>query len=394
MPPRSIALVVFADELDREHAAYGAVQNFVDVYESEVDRIVVVGPERIDIDRAVVDPVPVQRPQSSVPPVTVTEYIGHQVRIAAALWHERDRLEAAFFHIGGTMLLVPLLACIFAGVRTLLFVTGTVTEGVYARRGTGPLARGLAGIVTVVERVTCTLADDVILLSSGMDHPALEWPISPTIRAANVNYVDCDEFAKRTPIDDRPIDVVFVGRFATVKGIHDILGALPRLVASKPDIRIELIGDGDLSDEVAAFVDRHGLSENVTCPGWVDHDDLPARLDDARTLLLPSRSEGVPKALLEAMACGTVPVAAAVGGIPDLVDDGSNGFLLRDTDPAAIERTVTTVLERDDLDAVSDTARDHIERNYDYETIRDRYRRLLVDPESERATVDAGRDTV
>ncbi|PCR92172.1 glycosyl transferase family 1 [Natrinema ejinorense] len=385
---------MFADVLDREHAAYQDVQNFVDVYEADVDRIAVVGPEQIDIDRSIVDPVPVQRPRLSVFPSTVAEYVGYQVRIAAALWRVRDRLDAAFFHIGGTMLLLPLLACTLAGVRTLLFVTGTVTDGVYARRGAGPLVRGLAGIVSLVERVTCTLADDLILLSSGMDHPALEWPISPTIRAANVNYVDCEEFAKRTPIEERAVDIVFVGRFAAVKGIHDILGALPRLVASNPDIRIELIGDGDLSDEVAAFVDRNDLSENVTCPGWVDHDDLPARLDDARTLLLPSRSEGVPKAVLEAMACGTIPVAAPVGGIPDVVSDESNGFLLRETDPESIERTVTAVLEREDLDAVSDIARDDIERNYAYETIRDRYRRLLVEPEADRATAGAGRDTV
>ncbi|WP_255682126.1 glycosyltransferase [Natrinema sp. SYSU A 869] len=394
MPSSSIALVVFADELDREHAAYGAVQNFVDVYESDVDRIAVVGPEHIDIDRSVVDPVPVQRPQSSVPPAAVTEYIGYQLRIAAALWRDRDRLDAAFFHIGGTMLLLPLLACKLAGVRTLLFVTGTVTEGVYARRGTGPLARGLAGIVDLVERVTCTLADDVILLSSGMDHPALEWSTSPTVRAVNVNYIDCEEFASRTPIEERAVDVVFVGRFAAVKGIDDILKAIPLLVESNPDIRIELIGDGELSEEVAAFVDRHDLSENVTCTGWVDHDELPVHLDDARTLLLPSKSEGVPKAVLEAMACGTVPVAAAVGGIPDLIDDGSNGFLLRDTDPESIDRTVTAVLERGDLAEMSDNARGYIEHNYAYSTIRDRYRRILLEGETERATAESGRDAV
>lgn len=383
MPSSSIALVVFASELDRDHAAYGAVQNFIDVYEDDVDRIAVVGPERIDIDRTVVDPVPVQRPRSTVPSSTILEYVGYQLRIAVALWRERNRMDAAFFHIGGTMLLLPVLASKLAAVRTLLFVTGTITESVYAQRGTGPVTEGLIRTIRVVESVTCTLADDVILLSSGMDQPAPDWLRSPTIRAVNFNYVDCEEFSKRAPINERSIDVAFVGRFAAVKGIDDILRAIPPLVEANPEIRIELIGDGELSEEVAVFVDHHGLSENVTLTGWVDHDDLPAHLDDARTLLLPSKSEGVPKALLEAMACGTVPVVAPVGGIPDIVSDEANGFLLRDTDPETIERTVTNALERDDLDELSDNARDYIERHYAYSTIRERYRRILQETATE-----------
>lgn len=380
----SLALVVFATELDREHAAYGAVQNFVDVYEDDVDRIAVVGPERIDVDRSVVDPVPVRRPRVRGPLSTIIEYVGYQLRIAAALWRERDRLDATFFHIGGTMLLLPVLASRLAAIRTLLFVTGTVTESAAARREPGPLTEALVRVVDVVERVTCTLADDVILLSSGMDHPTLDVPTAPTVRAVNVNYVDCEAFAKETPVAERSVDVVFVGRFAAVKGIEEFLEALPRLVEATPGIRIELIGDGELADEVAAFVERRGLEENVTLTGWIDHDDLPAHLDDARLFLLPSRSEGVPKALLEAMACGAVPVVTPVGGMPDVVDDGSNGFLLRDTDPESIERTVTAALdlETDELAALSDGARDRIETDYGYSAIRDRYRRLLSETET------------
>lgn len=383
MPPSSIALVVFANELDREHAAYGAVQNFVDIYESDVDRIAVIGPERIDIDRSVVDPVPVRRPRSRVPLSTVPEYVGYQLRLAETLWRERDRIDAAFFHIGGTMLLLPVLASKLAAIRTLLFVTGTVTESASARRDPGLGTDALVRAIDAVERVTCTLADDVILLSSGMDHPTLDVPVAPTVRAVNVNYIDCEEFSKQTPVDDRSVDVAFVGRFAAVKGIEDVLRALPRLVESNPEIRIELIGDGELSADVERFVDRRDLSENVSLTGWVDRDDLPAHLDDARTLLLPSRSEGVPKALLEAMACGTVPIAAPVGGVPDIVSDESNGFVLRETDPESIERTVTAALERDDLADLSDAARDYIEDHYAYSTIRNRYRRLLSESDTE-----------
>lgn len=379
MSSRSIALVLLASELDQTHAAHGDVQNFVDVYDGEVDRIAVVGPERIDVDYSTVDPVPVQRPGSGPFDSRVFSYVRYQFRIAKALWEERHRTEAAYFHVGGSLLLLPLLASKLARLRTLVFVLGYVEDGFYAQHGDTRLTRQIVRAITLVEGVTCTLADDVILLSSRMNAPdlPLPWSPSPAPRTANLNYVDCTTFAKRTRIEDRSTDVVFVGRFAAVKGIKAVARAIPELVESNPDIRIALIGSGPLRSTVEAAVERHGVSDNVTLTGWVDHEELPTHLDDAKLLLMPSRSEGVPKALLEAMACGTVPVAAPVGGVPDVVTDGENGVLLRETDPAAIERTVSAVLERDDLDELSDTARETIVREHSYPTVKDRYRTIL-----------------
>ncbi|ELZ06015.1 glycosyltransferase [Natrialba asiatica] len=384
MPSRSIALVLLASELDRTHAAHEAVHNFVDIYEREADRIVIVGPETIDIDRSAVEPVPVERPTSSAVPSRVLSYVRYQLRIAAALWRRRHTTETVFFHIGGSMLLLPLLANKLARLQTLVFVLGSIEDGFYAQHGETFLTRQFGRAIALVEGVTCTLADDVLLLSKRMNTPGLPWPFSPTTQAANLNYIDCTAFAKRTPVEERSTDVVFVGRFAAVKGVDRIVRTLPELVESNPDIRVTLIGAGSLFPEVEAVVERHDLSDNVTLTGWVDHEELPAYLDDAKVLLLPSESEGVPKALLEAMACGTVPVATPVGGVPDIVTDGKDGVLLRETNSAAIDRTISRVLERDDLGDLSDTARETIRREHAYPVVRDRYHRILHDSTRQR----------
>lgn len=377
MASDSIALVLLASELDRTHAAHEAVHNFVDVYECEADRITIVGPERIDVNRATVDPVPVKRPAAGMASSRVLSYVRYQVRIAMALWRRRNTTDAVFFHVGGSMLLLPLLASKLLGLQTFVFVLGSIKDGFYAQHGETLLTRQFGRAIALVEGITCTLADDVILLSERMDAPDLPGLASPPTKTANFNYVDCTAFAKQTPIEDRSTDIVFVGRFAAVKGIKAVARAIPELVESNPDIRITLIGSGPLRSTVEAVVERHGVSDNVTLTGWVDHEELPTHLDDAKILLMPSRSEGVPKALLEAMACGTVPVAAPVGGVPDVVTDGENGVLLRETDPTAIERTVSAVLERNDLDELSDTARETIVREHSYPTVKDRYRTIL-----------------
>lgn len=381
MPPRSIALVLFASELDRTHAAYEDVQNFIDIYDREVDRIAIVGPESIDTDRdeSSVEPVPVARPDSSATGSRILSYVRYQLRIAIALWHRRRTTDTVFFHVGGSMLLLPLLASKLAGLQTLVFVLGSVEDGFDAQHQQSLLTRSIGRIIELVEGLTCTLATDVILLSKHMDVPRLPIPPSPTTQAANLNYIDCTTFAKRTPAEERSTDIVFVGRFAAVKGVDRIVRALPELVESNPDVRITLIGSGPLFPEVEAAVERRDLADNVTLTGWVDHEKLPAYLDDAKVLLLPSESEGVPKALLEAMACGTVPVATPVGGVPDIVTDGKNGVLLDGANAAAIDRTVSRVLQREDLDVLSDTARETIRREHAYPIVREQYHRILSD---------------
>ncbi|WP_276253189.1 glycosyltransferase family 4 protein [Halomontanus rarus] len=367
--------------MDREHAAYGAVQNFIDIYNGDVDRITVVGPNEIKLDRSDIKPVPVQRPSSHVIVPRALNYVWFQFRIARAMWQERDHVDTAFFHIGGSLLLLPLLASKITNIRVLIFITGSIEDGFLVRNDTGLLSEVFVWTITLVERLTCTLADDVIALSKQMDTPDTLWSSSRTDRAANLNYIDCEEFSKRTRHEDRTVDIVFVGRFAPVKGIESLLYAIPAIVELHPDVRIKLIGAGELTDEVESFVETHNLTENVILTGWVDNEELPAHLDDARTLLMPSKSEGVPKALLEAMACGTVPVAASVGGIPDIVADGENGFLLRETDPDRIARTMTTVLEREDLDEISDNSRRYIEDHHSYPTVKNRYHEILLESE-------------
>lgn len=377
MPAPSLALVLVVRELDESNAAYGAVQNFIDVYEEDVDRIAIIGPGRIDIDRDGVDPVPVRRPPSASRLGRIFSYLCYQYRLARTIWGERDRIDQIFFHIGGTILLLPMLVSKLAAVRSSVFILGSVERGYYLRHGHELFTRMIGQCIKISSYVTCTLATDVILLSKSMESTLTRHLYLTEKHVANFNYIDCTTFEKRTPIDDRPVDIVFVGRLEKVKGVDNIVQTIPALVNQFPRLQVTFVGDGDRRGDLERFVDRHGIRDNVTFTGWVSPEEVPSCLNDARLLLMPSVSEGVPKTLLEAMACGTIPVATSVGGIPDIVEEEVNGFVLSDAEPKTIEQTVVTVLERDDLEEISDNARDHVVEHHSYSRVRARYRAFL-----------------
>jgi glycosyltransferase involved in cell wall biosynthesis len=127
-----------------------------------------------------------------------------------------------------------------------------------------------------------------------------------------------------------------VGRLEPDKGIEEGVEALPRLLAARRDARLVLLGDAP--DGQAAWVRRlaaeRGVSEAVLLPGAVAE---AAPLLSAFDLLLhPSRHEALPRALLEALHAGVPIVAAAVGGVPEAIEDGVSGLLVPPRDGASL----------------------------------------------------------
>lgn len=140
-----------------------------------------------------------------------------------------------------------------------------------------------------------------------------------------------------------PATLVFAGRCCEGKGLYDLLQAMVALRRGPGRVRLECLGDGDL-DEVERAIASMGLVDRVRVHGWVDAPTRDAMFARATAVVLPSHAEGLPMALLEAMAAGAPVVATAVGGIPDLVVDGHNGLLVPPADPRALEGAIRRLL--------------------------------------------------
>lgn len=127
--------------------------------------------------------------------------------------------------------------------------------------------------------------------------------------------------------------VLYVGRFSPEKGVDLLLQAMPTLVARHPQVRLRLVGDGPTRPLVEQLIATQRLHEHVELVGHVD--DPSPYYAAARVLCLPSRSEGMPNVVLEAVAAGLPVVATAVGDVRSLVDDDL-GRVVAPEDPQAL----------------------------------------------------------
>jgi glycosyltransferase involved in cell wall biosynthesis len=136
-----------------------------------------------------------------------------------------------------------------------------------------------------------------------------------------------------------PLRVVQIGSWDPRKGAATTAAAVGPLLAAGDDVELTLLGVGAAAGEARAAFSA-AAQERLTVVGRFDRGDLPGLLRDHDVVLQPSRAEGFSLALVEAMACGLAPVAAAVGAAPDLLRDDENGLLVPPADVATLRSAI------------------------------------------------------
>jgi glycosyltransferase involved in cell wall biosynthesis len=203
----------------------------------------------------------------------------------------------------------------------------------------------------ILERLYLARSRDVVCVSSyvarDVERIAPRWGPRPVVR----NGVDTEHFSPAAERGGRSFTVAFSGRLITLKGLDVLITAFARVRHQVPDARLVLAGGGNS----AYWADRAkeaGLGgDAVHFLGHVPYREMPGFLRDADTLVLPSRSESMPYAVLEAMSCGLPVVATRIGGIPEIIDDGRNGLLVPPNDPKGLAESLLALARDDGLRA-------------------------------------------
>lgn len=138
-----------------------------------------------------------------------------------------------------------------------------------------------------------------------------------------------------------------VGNFTAKKDQVTLLSSFHLLLADHPRARLVLIGSGPLEDDLRAAADGLGIADRVSFAG--SRTDVPRLLPAFDVFALSSRYEGLPIALLEALATGLPCVTTSAGGIPEVVEDGREGFLVDPGDAVALAHRLGLVLGDDAL---------------------------------------------
>jgi glycosyltransferase involved in cell wall biosynthesis len=150
-------------------------------------------------------------------------------------------------------------------------------------------------------------------------------------------------------IPDGRLLIGVVGRLHPAKGHSELLAALARLRVEGHDPACLLIGTGELRGALEEETVRCGLQDRIVFAG--QRSDVPRLLAALDVLAMPSRWEGLPMTLLEAMAMGKAIVATRVGGIPDVISDGENGLLVPTANPDALAEALRRLLSEPQLRA-------------------------------------------
>jgi len=188
-----------------------------------------------------------------------------------------------------------------------------------------------------------------------------------------MNGVDTERFAPglaaaATPWTGQDVFVIgTVGRLQDVKDQASLLAAFALLVTNAPAgrarLRLAVVGDGPLRDKLAQQARDLGVADLVWFPGA--RNDIPELMRSFDLFALSSIAEGTPVTLLEAMACGLPVVATAVGGIPEVVQDGVNGALVPASDAQALANALAVyAADPARVGAHGAAARLNIERHY------------------------------
>lgn len=298
------------------------------------------GPDR----RSCCDGIPVEHPRYWYPPKVLRNWYGHCFR-----WSVRAAFDRAL-----------------ASFRPdIVFASWAYPDG-WAAVELGRAA-GLPVVVKIHGSDVCTLddvparrrrtaealtrADAVVAVSRDLARRAVALGAAPERVHVVYNGVDATRFypgnraAARLRLGLPPNEplVLAVGRLVPVKGLDVLLEALDRMARAGVSFTALIVGYGPLRASLQCTAAARGLTGRVRLIGAVAHEELPDWYRAANVVALPSRSEGVPGVLLEAVACGIPFVASDVGGVAE-IGHGGLGRLVPAGDPVALAAALTKVL--------------------------------------------------
>jgi len=299
---------------------------------------------------------------------------GFGVRDAIRLGREVRALGASVVHAHDYKADIPIALC----PRRILPVPRVATIHGY-EKGRSRLA---LRICEALDRLALRRFDRIVAVSAGVEADLTRAGLRPPRVTRILNGFDAEAFLAEAreaapaplPRDADPI-VGAVGRLVPVKGYDILIRAFAGVVRQHPRALLAIVGDGEERAALEALASSLGISERVRLAGfqspiapWIARFDVFA---------LPSRSEGLPVALLEACALARPAVASAAGGIPEVIRDGEDGLLVPPEDPVRLGARILELLDDPPLARrLGESARATLAGRFSVEAMGDAYARV------------------
>lgn len=179
--------------------------------------------------------------------------------------------------------------------------------------------------------------------------------------------LDMQRWSAPAPLPDGPLHLVAVGRFAEQKGFGLLIRAFALAWRRNPQIRLSLVGDGELRGLIQTVITTEGMQDAVRLLGWQDEAGVRAAIDAAHAMVTPSFAEGLPVVIMEAMARARPVIATYIAGIPELVRPGQEGWLVPAGDAAELAEAMVKAAQCDpaQLEQMGQAARRRVTERHD-----------------------------
>lgn len=246
-----------------------------------------------------------------------------------------------------------------AGLRPKLIIENhnNFEEDIFLQRSI-PLKRLYLALMLGAARFAFRRADAVRVISSSTAERARHFaPALPQARFMTFSDTDVFQKTKRRIAVEAAEDIVYAGVLIPRKGLHLLLNAFAAL--DHPRARLHLVGGAEnaaYAESLKRQAAELGIESRVQFAGAVSQRELATYFAAARVMVLPSLSEGLGRVVVEAMLLGTPVIGSRVGGIPDMIIDGENGYLVEAGNEAALTAALRRVYE-DDVAKMGEKAR-------------------------------------
>ncbi len=264
----------------------------------------------------------------------------------------RDKVDAFLLAQTRGSFLLPQLAARMTRSKLVVLTGGTLSKCLIAQRSPGVTKSALVDLIRCLEATTYFLADTVVIYSAREIQD--KWGLGGfrnKVRVCPRHFVDFEMFSMGPPASSRRRRVGFAGRLAGEKGICEFVETAK--MDSDGSNEYTVAGDGPLRSLVGQACIQ---TKNLVWLGPLDRGSVAQMMKDLRILVIPSFTEGLPNVMLEAMAAGAIVITTDVGAVSDIIDDGVNGYVIKDNRPKTIQEKIVRVQNDPRIDQVQKDA--------------------------------------
>jgi len=298
-----------------------------------------------------------------IPPPGYRNVLGHIAMVLSALREIRRFGRPGIIH-APEYLSTGIIALLARDLPTVLTVPGSIYEKIAT--GNNPYDATMTPVLRLAARLSARYCACVVATSAEMER-WWRWTGTAPHRLERIPLgVDLSRFGRRPDARARlgisPDDTVLlgVGRLNRENGLTTLISALPGVVRRFPRLRLLIAGSGPDLGQLQRQAERLGVAERISWLGWIDSASLATYYSAADLFVFTAQAAGLPRVMLEAMACGAPVVASAISGVTDHIVDRVTGYLVPPRSPVELEARIVEALASPERSAVGAAGQRHV----------------------------------